>query len=73
MSATITYINCIKETIYFYFTILRVKSMIGWSICFSTYLREMHPDSTAAYFMVLSQQEEKLREWDASPLCEPTH
>lgn len=56
MSATITYINCIKETIYFYFTILRVKSMIGWSI----------------YFMVVSQQEEKLREWDASPLCEPT-
>lgn len=46
--------------------------MIGWSICFSTYLREMHPDSTAAYFMVVSQQEEKLREWDASPLCEPT-
>lgn len=45
MLASITCIYYIKETIYCYlYTILRVTSMIGWSI--STYLRAVHPDRT---------------------------
>lgn len=41
--------------------------MIGWSI--STYLRAVHPDRTKLLTpLVVSQQEEKLREWDIIPL-----
>lgn len=45
-----TYTNYIKGTIYFHFyTVLRVKSMIGWSICFFTYLRTVHPNRTKLF------------------------